>query len=113
MLYPEDAVVLSGDTVVFKCVGYGDPIPFVTWNTSGIALRNGSQIHTKVYNKQVMQGLTTFVQSTLEICSTEVADTNTYSCTADSGLDFDTVYFEMIVLERRKSCTSDTIMSVS
>jgi len=71
VISPGNSTVEAGSTVVFACVGFGDPTPSITWNT--------------------------FVQSILEICSAEEADGGQYSCTVGNARSNVSVNFELSV----------------
>ena len=97
MIAPEDGSVVAGNTVLFTCVGYGEGSTSVSWKKGDASLVNDSR--TTITNDLITEGGVAFVQSVLEICSTEVADTGQYSCTADNGVGIDTTMFALTVTQ--------------
>ena len=95
MISPGNSTVEAGSTVVFACVGFGDPTPSVTWSTGGVQLSNNSRI--TIYEELVTENGVDFVQSILEICSAEEADGGQYSCTVGNALRNASVNFELSV----------------
>jgi len=95
VISPGNSTVEAGSTVVFACVGFGDPTPSVTWSTGGVQLSNNSRI--TIYEELVTENGVDFVQSILEICSAEEADGGLYSCTVGNALGNASVNFELSV----------------
>ena len=96
--------VPSGDTVLLTCVAYGDLPLSISWSRDGSTLMNDSQRIT-IYEEEVEEGGITFIQSILQICSTEANDAGSYSCTADNAAGNDTASFELTISEDGKlSC---------
>ena len=95
VISPGNSTVQAGSTVVFACVGFGDPRPSVTWSTGGGQLSNGTRI--TIYEELVTENGVDFVQSILEICSAEETDGGQYSCTVGNALGNASVNFELSV----------------
>ena len=94
MIAPEDGLVVAGNTILFTCVGYGGESTSVSWKKGDASLVNDSR--TTITNDLITEGGVTFLQSVLEICSTEVGQ---YSCTADNGVGNDTAMFTLTVTQ--------------
>lgn len=93
---PENASVLVGDTVYFTCVGYGGEVEtLITWMKGNMELVEDTRLN--ISSSLMTEGGLPFVVSILEICSVEVGDAGTYSCTADNGLGNETSYFFLTV----------------
>ena len=95
MISPGNSTVVEGSTLLLTCVGFGEPTPSVTWSTGGVQLSNNSRI--TIYEELVTENGVDFVQSILEICSTEEADGGQYSCTVGNALGNASVNFELSV----------------
>lgn len=70
--------VVAGNTVLLTCVAQGDSPPHVVWNRENKVLENGSRV--VISEDVIVENGLTFVQSILEICSTEETDSGQYSC---------------------------------
>ena len=90
--------VPDGDTVLLTCVASGDQPLSISWSREGSVLMNDSQRIT-IYEEEVTEGGITFVQSILQICSAEINDAGSYSCTADNAAGNDTASFELTISE--------------
>ena len=88
--------VPDGDTVLLTCVAYGDQPLSISWSREGSVLMNDSQRIT-IYEEEVEEGGITFIQSILQICSTESSDAGVYSCIAANEAGNDTATFELTV----------------
>ena len=88
--------VPDGDTVLLTCVAYGDLPLSISWSRDGSTLMNDSQRIT-IFEEEVEEGGTTFIQSILQICSTEANDAGVYSCIAENEAGNDTATFELTV----------------
>ena len=95
VISPGNSTVQAGSTVVFACVGFGDPRPSVTWSTGGGQLSNNSRV--TIYEELVTENGVDFVQSILEICSAEETDGGQYSCTVGNALGNASANFELSV----------------
>ena len=84
-----------GSTVLLACVGFGDPIPSVTWITEDGLLSNNSRI--TIYESLVTEDGVDFVQSIVEICSVEEADGLEYTCNVRNALGNASVSFDLSV----------------
>ena len=97
VLHPADPTdVPDGDTVLLTCVAYGDLPLSISWSRDGSTLMNDSQRIT-IYEQEVEEGGITFIQSILQICSTEANDAGVYSCIAENEAGNDTAAFELTV----------------
>ena len=95
VIYPSNSTVEAGSITVLSCVGFGDPIPNVTWTRGATELSNGSR--TTIYERLVTSNGVTFVQSILQICSVGETDIGQYSCTVDNAVGNTSVDFELSV----------------
>ena len=86
----------DGDTVLLTCVATGDQPLNISWSREGSVLMNDSQRIT-IYEEEVEEGGTTFIQSILQICSIGADDAGVYSCNAENEASNDTVTFELTV----------------
>ena len=97
VLHPGDPTdVPDGDSVLLTCVAYGDLPLSISWSRDGSTLMNDSQRIT-IYEEEVEVGGITFVQSILQICSTETNDAGVYNCIAENEAGNDTANFELTV----------------
>ena len=102
IIHPKSVLqVDAGDSVTFTCVAYGSPVPHFLWSRNSTKLSNDSRI--MISEEVVYLRGVTFVTSTMEICSTEAADTGTYTCTAGGGLHNDTFSFWVPVIAKSKN----------
>ena len=88
--------VPDGDTVLLTCVAYGGLPLSISWSREGSILMNDSQRIT-IYEEEVEEGGITFIQSILQICSTEANDAGVYSCIAENEAGNDTATFQVTV----------------
>ncbi len=97
---PEDITTEAGSTVFITCVAYSENTPSITWiqNDNQTILDNSTSTRVTVYEELVTEGGLTFVQSILEVCSVEVADSGSYSCVASNGVRNDSTSFELTIL---------------
>ena len=95
VISPGNSTVQAGSTVVFACVGFGDPRPSVTWSRGGGQLSNNSRV--TIYEELVTENGVDFVQSILEICSAGETDGGQYSCTVGNALVNASANFELSV----------------
>ena len=95
VISPRNTTVEAGSTTVLSCVGFGDPIPNVTWTRGATELSNGSR--TTIYERLVSSNGMMFVQSILQICSIGETDNGQYSCTVDNAVGYASVDFELSV----------------
>ena len=106
LIYPDDFLIVAGDTVLLTCVGYGVPLLSISWSRNSTILANDTLWYNNsriTFKEEVFEnGSSTFLRSSLEICITEVADTDKYSCTATNVGGNHTVFFEMTVMPGSK-----------
>ena len=88
----------EGNMLILTCVGYGVPSPDMMWLKGSVELSNNSRV--SIYSTEVEVGGISFVQSSLEICSTEQTDEGTYSCTATNVEGSNTLSFRTSVEQR-------------
>ena len=96
----QTTTVDAGSTITFVCVASGDPNPSISWNRGDTVLNNDSRV--TIYEDLVTENGVTFLQSILELCSTEKADAGQYSCYADNTFGNDTASFVLTVNARSK-----------
>ena len=97
VLHPVDPTeVPDGDTVFLTCVAYGDLPLSISWSRESSIVMNDSQRIT-IYEEEVEEGGITFIQSILQICSTETNDAGVYNCIAENEAGNDTAAFEITV----------------
>ena len=94
----------AGNTITFVCVAYGIPSPSISWTSGDTALNNDSRV--TIYEEVVTEDGVIFVNSILELCSTEEADAGQYSCFADNTLGNDTASFVLTVNAQSKKMLS-------
>lgn len=110
MISPDDLTeVNSGDTVFLTCVVLGEPPLAFRWTREGRDLMNDSRVF--IYDETFEEGGSNFVQSILQVCSTEESDSGEYSCVAESEQGNDTATFELDILgkESKDSDTSEEV----
>jgi len=95
LIHPEPVAQFhNANTVILHCVSYGFPLPSFTWLQNGTTLANG--LHTSINESLVSVGGVTFVESRLEVCSTEDSDSN-YICRIGNGVDMTEFGFDLHV----------------
>ena len=95
MIHPESVQVNVTATVVLTCVGYGTPVPEITWRKDSAVLQNDTKY--TIYEAQVDRSGITFPKSILEICNFEFEDGGNYTCTVSNGLMDDSVNINLTV----------------
>ena len=85
VVYPEDTVVLAGDSVLLTCVGYGVPAPSILWEKNGETVSGNSSSFLLTETRMLVEGME-FVRSSLLLCSTSSEDSGNYSCSANSSV---------------------------
>ena len=78
------ATVFEGETILFTCVGFGQPDISITWTHNNQTVVNTSLIF--VYEQTFTQAGRLFQQSFLLICSDNLNDAGTYTCSVNNGL---------------------------
>ena len=81
-LISDSLPLIVGDTVLFICMGYGQPDVQVTWSRNGEAIENTSLV--TIYEEEVTQEGRSFQESILELCSVDVSDAGSYTCTVSN-----------------------------
>ena len=98
MTHPQDKVqAYANNTVVCTCVGYGKPVPYITWERNSNELGSDSRITITESLVTDSSGVI-YVESVLKICDSRVSDSNWYSCTAENELGRDVFSFELSVI---------------
>ena len=85
MVYPEDTVLLAGDSVLLTCVGTGVPAPTLTFYKNGGRLIEDNSKYT-VTEKTMLVENTLFVKSSILLCNASEVDIGNYSCMADNAI---------------------------
>ena len=85
VVYPEDAVVLAGDSLLLTCVGYGLPPPSLSWQKNGETISADDAKFSLRETRVVVEGAE-FVRSSLLLCNTSEEDTGNYSCSANNTI---------------------------
>ena len=96
VLAPPNSEVEATNTVLLTCVTYGDLPLSISWSRESSILMNDSQRIT-IYEEQFEENGITFIQSTLQICSTQIDDSGVYSCAAENRAGNNTSTFELLV----------------
>ena len=93
----------AGTTVTYVCVAFGeDEPPNIFWQFGDDLLSNDSSELVTVYETQLEENGLTFTQSILELCSVELEDGGTYSCTANNSRGSNSSSFTLTVRARSK-----------
>ena len=95
VIIADDPVVNVSSTVLLTCVGYGVPVPSLTWSKMGTLVVNDSMI--TIIEEQVTESRIPFAKSVLEICGSEIQHSGRYTCTAQNELMNDSAMFELTV----------------
>ena len=83
----EDNLANEGETVLISCTTFGSPQPETVWRRNGSVLTNDSfDGRATIYEELVEVDGSTFVVSTLEICSIGEMDAGVFSCQAVNSL---------------------------
>ena len=85
MIFPEDARVALGDSVLLPCVVYdseGQPPATVAWVKEGAELDNGTSPGRVILHAPAMftRGGVVFTRAVLEVCSARESDSGAYGC---------------------------------
>lgn len=104
----------SSSSVILPCVGYGIPLPAITWSAGDSSiLKNSSQV--TIYESTVPlngSGDDNIVQSLLVLCgdgtSSSVLQSGQYSCSVVSGNATDTAIFNLTVENRHDQSGAST-----
>ena len=87
VIHPEeDTRTDIGTSVVLTCVGYGVPLPALTWKHNGAVVHNSSQFPINEYIVTESQSTATFRVSFLTVCNSELEDAGNFSCTSHNAL---------------------------
>ena len=78
----EDTHTDIGTSVVLTCVGYGVPLPALTWKHNETVVQNSSQFFINEYTVNESQSAATFLVSSLTVCNSGAEDAGNFSCTS-------------------------------
>lgn len=79
---PNDTSLYVGQTVTLSCVGYGLPLPTITWSKDHQPLRAPYLMN----ESEIVTEHVTFLRSTLTLCSLKLPDDGQYSCSSTNNL---------------------------
>jgi len=86
VLLTENTLVSAGNTILLTCIGYGNPLPSLSWERVGHdVLRNDRR--TTIFESMTVRNGAKFARSILQICEvTDGEDTGVFSCTSGNVL---------------------------
>ena len=93
---PSNVYVRAGETIVLACAGIGND-PQISWATNGVTTTNGTDDRVAIYDEFNVQNGVRYIQSILEICSTQTSDEGVYECTVTSRTLSSSVNFTLSV----------------
>lgn len=107
------ATGIYSNSVILTCVGYGSPIPTVTWHRNGAIITNSSGVN--IYYSQVTENSITFSHSLLEFCPLLAGQDGMLRCEATNsqgthGVDFQITRSKLNLflltgsIERKRTC---------
>ena len=73
----------AGETAILVCVGFGEPDVNITWSRDDQVISNSSLV--SIYEEDLTRGDRLFKQSFLQLCSLQMSDSGTYTCTVSNG----------------------------
>lgn len=101
MLHPETEITADYNSgLSLTCVGYGSPLPTLTWFRDGVPLLNSSE-NVLLFDMALQQDNVSFIHSILELCPLQLG--GNYSCEAANANGSHAVYFQVTVV-RGMSC---------
>ena len=80
-------------------MGYGVPLPVLSWKHNTAAIQNGSQFSINEYVVTEGQSTATFLVSSLEVCNSELEDAGNFSCTSRNALGNEVYTSVLAVIE--------------
>ena len=95
-----DTYVTVGDTVLFTCLGYGQPDVQITWSKNGESIANNSL--DTIYEEEISWGGRTYKQSFLELCSVQLTDAGNYICTVSNGQPISNATTRLFISGKKK-----------
>ena len=93
---PSNVYVRAGETIILACAGIGNN-PQISWSTNGATITNETDDRVTVYEEFNVQRGVRYIQSILEICSTQTSDEGVYECTVTSRTLSRSVNFTLAV----------------
>ena len=75
---PPDTEVMLTNTVLFTCVGYGYPLPAISWYFQESEITNDSRV--LLFTDVLSLNGSVFIQSVLQLCGVESSDEGEYAC---------------------------------
>ena len=86
LIAPSDETRVDiGATVIFTCVAFGNPIPYISWYQWDRMLTNDSRV--VILTDTVSVNGTVLSRSILQICGVEGSDEGLFSCVARNDLN--------------------------
>ena len=73
----------AGEAAILVCVGFGEPDVNITWSRDDQVISNSSLV--SIYEEDLTRGDRLFKQSFLQLCSLQMSDSGTYTCTVSNG----------------------------
>ena len=101
VLSPSDVRVHGGSTLLLTAIGYGTPLPAVSWTHQGVNLTNTSRI--KIYESVVTKNGSSFAKSVLEICNVEYSANSEYTVSMSNGITAAFASFNIFVRGKMSS----------
>ena len=93
---PPDTEVMLTNTVLFTCVGYGYPLPAISWSFQGNEITNNSRV--LLFTDVLSLNGSVFIQSVLQLCGVESSDEGDYTCVLSNIAGYDQSNFFVDVL---------------
>ena len=85
-------------------MGYGVPLPVLTWKHNEAVVQNGSQFFINEYPVNESQSTATFRVSLLKVCNSELEDAGNFSCTSRNALGNDVYTSVLTVIDVGGEC---------
>jgi len=105
VIHPENNIRTDiGMSIFLTCVGYGVPLPVLTWKHNDVVVQNGSQFSINEYIVTGSQSTATFLLSTLEVCNSELEDAGNFSCTSRNALGNEVYTSVLMVIDAGGEC---------
>jgi len=105
VIHPENNSYTDVGTAIFlTCVGYGVPLPSLTWKHNEAVVQNGSQFSINEYIVTEIQSTATFLVSSLKVCNSELVDAGNFSCTSHNALGKEEYTSVLTVIDAGGEC---------